>query len=91
MINDDKSFYHKAFPVSAFFVLGDKTIYYCLLSLRNIFSPYFTLNQNLELKLFCCTNRCNSDFSFIKKVGDHSVYPLGKVYSRSTCNTQYIS
>ena len=33
--------------MSAFFVLGDKTIYHCLSSLRNILSPYFTLNQNL--------------------------------------------
>ncbi len=47
MINDDKTFYHKALKMSAFFVLGDKAIYYCLSSLCNISSPYFTLNQNL--------------------------------------------
>ena len=46
MINDDKTFYHKALVWSAFFVLGDKTTYYCLSSLRNISSPYFTLNRN---------------------------------------------
>ena len=45
MINDDKTFYHKALVWSAFFVLGDKTTYYCLSSLRNILSPYFTLNR----------------------------------------------
>ena len=85
-----------------FFVLGDKTICYCLSSLRNILSPYFTLSRNfgaasrnkLLLHNSCklnyyrpiCsiivvnrtfmstlqpkTNRCNSDFSFIKKAGD---------------------
>ena len=38
------------------------------------------------------TNRSISDFPFIKKAGDpRGVYPLGEVYSRSTCNTQYIS
>ena len=42
MINDDKTFYHKALVWSAFFVLGDKTTCYCLSSLRNISSPYFT-------------------------------------------------
>ena len=46
MINDDKIFYHKALVWSAFFVLGDKTTCYCLSSLRNISSPYFTLNRN---------------------------------------------
>ena len=46
MINDDKTFYHKALVWSAFFVLGDKTTCYCLSSLRNISSPYFTLNRN---------------------------------------------
>lgn len=46
MINDDKTFYHKALVWSAFFVLGDKTICYCLSSLRNILSPYFTLSRN---------------------------------------------
>ncbi len=46
MINDDKTFYHKALVWSAFFVLGDKTTCYCLSSLRNILSPYFTLNRN---------------------------------------------
>ena len=45
MINDDKTFYHKALVWSAFFVLGDRTICYCLSSLRNISSPYFTLNR----------------------------------------------
>ena len=45
MINDDKTFYHKALVWSAFFVLGDKTTCYCLSSLRNISSPYFTLIQ----------------------------------------------
>lgn len=44
MINDDKTFYHKALKMSAFFVFGDKTIYYCLSSIRNISSPYFTPN-----------------------------------------------
>ena len=42
MINDDKTFYHKALVWSAFFVLGDKTTCYCLSSLRNISSPYFS-------------------------------------------------
>ena len=46
MINDDKTFYHKALVWSAFFVLGDKTTCYCLSSLRNILSPYFSLNRN---------------------------------------------
>ena len=105
MINDDKTFYHKALVWSAFFVLGDKTTCYCLSSLRNISSPYFTLKRNsgaaslnkLLLHNSCklnyyhpiCsiivvnrtfmstlqskTNRCNSDFSFIKKAYD----PLG--------------
>ena len=82
-----------------FFVLGDKTTCYCLSSLRNISSPYFTLIQKIggaslnklllhnSCKLnyyhpICSiivvnrtfmstlqpkTNRCNSDFSFIKK------------------------
>ncbi len=45
MINDDKTFYHKALVWSASFVLGDKTTCYCLSSLRNISSPYFTLNR----------------------------------------------
>ncbi len=36
----------KALILSAFFVLGDKTIYYCLSSLRNISSLYFTFNRN---------------------------------------------
>ena len=48
MINDDKTFCHKALVWSAFFVLGDKTTCYCLSSLRNILSPYFTLNRNFE-------------------------------------------
>ena len=112
MINDDKTFYHKALVWSAFFVLGDKTTCYCLSSLRNISSPYFTLNLNfgaasrnkLLLHNSCrlnyyhpiCsiivvnravignvysilqtkTNRCNSDFSFIKKAGDLFGLPL---------------
>ena len=46
MIKDDKTFYHKALVWSAFFVLGDKTTCYCLSSLRNILSPYFTLSRN---------------------------------------------
>ncbi len=46
MINDDKTFYHKALVWSAFFVLGDKTTCYCLSSLRNISSLYFTFNRN---------------------------------------------
>ena len=50
MINDDKTFYHKALVWSAIFVLGDKTTCYCLSSLRNILSPYFTLNQNWALQ-----------------------------------------
>ena len=46
MINDDKTFYHKALLRECFFVLGDKTTCSCLSSLRNISSPYFTLNRN---------------------------------------------
>ena len=67
MTNDDKTFYHKALVWSAFFVLGDKTTCYCLSSLRNISSPYFSLNRNYERQLLCCTNRCNWAFPFIKK------------------------
>ena len=125
MINDDKTFYHKALVWSAFFVLGDKTTCYCLSSLRNISSPYFTLNLNfgaasrnkLLLHNSCrlnyyhpiCsiivvnravignvysilqtkTNRCNSDFSFIKKAYDQTDCPLWKVYSRNVCTAQY--
>ena len=47
MINDDKTFCHKALVWSAFFVLGDKATCYCLSSLRNILSPYFTLIQKI--------------------------------------------
>ena len=116
MINDDKTFYHKALVWSAFFVLGDKTTCYCLSSLRNISSPYFTLNRNfgaasrnkLLLHNSCklnyyhpiCsiivvnrtfmstlqpkTNRCNSDFSFIKKAYD----PLRTIlFERCTAQT----
>ena len=105
---------------SAFFVLGDKTICYCLSSLRNILSPYFTLIQKIggaslnklllhngcklnhyhpicsiivvnrtvigsvQSILQSKTNRCNSDFSFIKKAGD----PFGTIlFGRSTAQT----
>ena len=46
MINDDKTFYHKALVWSAFFVFSDYVVDHCLSSLRNISSPYFTLNRN---------------------------------------------
>ena len=115
MINDDKTFYHKALVWSAFFVLGDKTTCYCLSSLRNISSPYFTLNRNfgaasrdkLLLHNSCklnyyhpiCsiivvnrtfistlqskTNRCNSNFSFIKiRVARNGLSSLGSVQQK---------
>ena len=123
MINDDKTFYHKALVWSAFFVLGDKTTCYCLSSLRNILSPYFTLNRKIGVaslnKLLlhnscklnyyhpiCSiivvnrtfmstwkpkTNRCNSDFSFIKKHTTIADYPLWAKYSTNICNTRYIN
>ena len=69
MINDDKTFYHKALIWSAFFVLGDKTICYCLSSLRNISSPYFTLNRNFGAASLNKHNRRNSDCSFNKNKG----------------------
>ena len=48
MINDDKTFYHKALVWSAFFVLGAKTTCHRLSSLRDISSPYFTLNRKIR-------------------------------------------
>ena len=65
MINDDKTFYHKALVWSAFFVLGDKTTCYCLSSLRNILSPYFTLNRNFgaaSLNKLLLHNSCKLNY-----------------------------
>ena len=65
MINDDKTFYHKALVWSAFFVLGDKTTCYCLSSLRNISSPYFTLIQKIggaSLNKLLLHNSCKLNY-----------------------------
>ena len=65
MINDDKTFYHKALVWSAFFVLGDKTTCYCLSSLRNISSPYFTLNRDfgvVSLNKLLLHNSCKLNY-----------------------------
>ena len=65
MINDDKTFCHKALVWSAFFVLGDKTTCYCLSSLRNISSPYFTLIQKIggaSLNKLLLHNSCKLNY-----------------------------
>ena len=65
MINDDKTFCHKALVWSAFFVLGDKTSCCCLSSLRNISSPYFTLIQKIggaSLNKLLLHNSCNLNY-----------------------------
>ena len=65
MINDYKTFYHKALVWSAFFVLGDKTICYCLSSLRNISSPYFRPELNygvVSLNKLLLHNSCKLNY-----------------------------
>ena len=65
MINDDKTFCHKALVWSAFFVLGDKTTCYCLSSLRNISSPYFPLIQKIggaSLNKLLLHNSCKLNY-----------------------------
>ena len=91
MINDDKTFYHKALVWSVFFVLGDKTTCYCLSSLRNISSPYFTLNRKFGAASLNKHNRCNSDCSFNKNKGRPKDYPLWEKYSTNICNTRHIN
>ena len=66
MINDDKTFYHKALVWSAFFVLGDKTTCYCLSSLRNISSPYFRPELNygvVSLNKLLLHNSCKLNYN----------------------------
>ena len=48
-----------------FFVLGDRTICYCLSSLRNISSPYFTLIQKIggaSLNKLLLHNSCKLNY-----------------------------
>ena len=65
-INNDKSFYYKALILSAFVFLAIKS-FITVYRYYAIFSPSLSLNRYSGLQLFCWTNRCNSDFSLIKK------------------------
>ena len=88
MINDDKTFYHKALVWSAFLFLVIKplvTVYHRYAIFLRPISPSTEISElQAGINYYCIivvnrtfmstlqpkTNRCNSDFSFIKKAGD---------------------